>query len=123
MDLITVLANIERLLKAKKRSADAVSRAAGVNDAIRNLRRTVRGEIKAAPTARTIAAIAAELGVTVDYLMMPREKPDIQPAPGVREAILEKIKWLDQQREQALAELAALDEVEKARNAPKRRIR
>ena len=124
MDLATILQNIERLLKAKGRSAHAVSVAAGVPDAIRNLQRAVEGKIKAAPTARTISALAAELGVTVDELMTARKKPDVQAMPGVREAILEKIKWLDRQKEQALAELAALDEVEMSfRKAPRRKMR
>jgi hypothetical protein len=95
-----------------------------VPDAIRNLQRAVEGKIKAAPTARTISALAAELGVTVDELMTARKKPDVQAMPGVREAILEKIKWLDRQKEQALAELAALDEDEvSARKAPRRQKR
>lgn len=112
MDLAVVLQNIERLLELKQRSADAVSRAAGVPDAIRNLKRTVRGKIKAAPTMRTIAALADELKVSVDDLIRPRERIEIQPVPGMRETILKKIEWLDREKQQALDELEALEHAE-----------
>lgn len=124
MELAAVLENIERLLKAKKRSADEVSRAAGVPDAIRNLRRHLRGQIKAEPTTRTISALAEELGVTVDYLLSRRPAVHVEPAPGVREALLRQIDWHEQERQRAIDQLAALDEAESgARKTPKRKIR
>ena len=124
MDLGTVLHNIDLLLKADGRKADGVSRAAGVPDAIRNIRRVVKGEIKSTPNLRTITALATELGVSVDYLTQPRRKPEIKPMPGLREAILQKIQWLDQQKKQALEELAALEEAESAPRKPlKRKMR
>ena len=98
MDLAVILQNIEILLKTKGRKADPVSKAAGVPDAIRNLKRAVRGEIKSGPTLRTIAALAAELGVSVNDLTQPRRKPDVPPAPALRDMILKKLKWLEQQK-------------------------
>lgn len=120
MDLGIVLQNIDRLLETKGRNAHEVSRSAGVPDAIRNLRRAVKGEIKSTPTLRVIAALAEELGTSLNDLMQPRKKPEIQSAPGVRQAILEKIDWLDQQKQQALQELATLEDAEKPH---KRKIR
>lgn len=119
MNLPLILENIERLLKVRKRKADAVSRAAGVPDAIRNLRRAVEGKIKSSPTLRIIDAIARELGTDADSLM--REKIGVQPAPGMRDAILRQLEWLDQERERAMAQLEALDEAERVAAAPRKR--
>jgi transcriptional regulator with XRE-family HTH domain len=124
MELPVILQNIELLLEAKGRKAHSVSKAAGVPDAIRNLQRAVRGEIKSGPTLRTIAALAAELGVSVDELTRPRKRPVISSAPGVRDVILKKLVWLEQQKRDALEELAMLDEAEaEVKKAPKRKIR
>lgn len=124
MDLEIVLQNIELLLKAKGLKADRVSKEAGVPDAVRNLRRTVQGKIKSGFTLRTAAALATKLGVSVDDLINPRKRPHISLTPGIRDAILQKIEWLEQQKAQALDELAALDEAEfQLKKTPKRKIR
>lgn len=66
-----LLDNIERLLKLRKVSAHAASEAAGVPDAIRNLRRSVRGETKTKWNIDTLEAIAAELGTSSWELLRP----------------------------------------------------
>lgn len=71
MDHDVLLRNIEALLKAKKVSADAVSRQAKRPDAIRNLRRRVRGETDGSWTLDTLTDIAEVFGVPAWELMRP----------------------------------------------------
>jgi hypothetical protein len=66
-----LLANIERLLKAKKVSADALCKAAGTPDAIRNLRRRTAGEKTGSWKLDTLEAIAAALDTVPWELLRP----------------------------------------------------
>lgn len=66
-----LLDNVERLLKAKGVSADALSKAANSPDAIRNLRRRVAGEKQGSWKLDTLAAIAEALGTTPWELLRP----------------------------------------------------
>lgn len=119
MELAVVYANIIELLETKGLSADKVSRDAGVPDAIRNIKRRLDGGIKSRSlNIQTLDALAAQLGVTADYLKANHDQP--QSTPGsVREAILAKIAWLDRERAQAMAELSAIDQA--ATRKPKRK--
>lgn len=71
MDDKVLLNNINRLLKAKKVSADAVSKAADRPDAIRNLRRRVAGTFSGSWTLDTLADIARALQTTPWELLRP----------------------------------------------------
>ena len=71
MDHETLLANVERLLKASGKSADAVSKAAKRPDAIRNLRRRVAGEFNGSWTLDTLADIAKALKTSPWELLQP----------------------------------------------------
>jgi hypothetical protein len=71
MDDKILLANIERLLKAKNVSADAVSKSANRPDAIRNLRRRVAGTFNGTWTLDTLADIAQALGTSPWELLRP----------------------------------------------------
>lgn len=75
MDHNTLLENIERLLKAQKVSADAVSKAAKRPDAIRNLRRRVAGEFNGSWTLDTLADIAKALKTSPWDLLRPSGAP------------------------------------------------
>lgn len=66
-----LLENVERLIKAKKTSADKVSKNARAPDAVRNLRRRVKGETTTSWNLDTLAAIAEELGVSPWELLRP----------------------------------------------------
>lgn len=125
MDLAVIYENIQRLLKAKKAKGNAISKRAGVPDAIRNIKRKLNGQIKGdGITIRTLDAIAAELGVTADYLKTPFHKPLARETSGVRQALLDKISYLETERNRALLELEALDaEAITEKKASKRKIR
>jgi hypothetical protein len=71
MDLKILLDNIERCLRDQKVSAYYVSKRAKRPDAIRNLRRRVRGEFDGSITIDTLIDIAKELGVEPWELMRP----------------------------------------------------
>jgi hypothetical protein len=71
MDTTILLNNIERLLRANKTSAHAVSKKAGSEDAIRNLRRYAAGEIKGSWTLDTLEAVARALDTTSWELLKP----------------------------------------------------
>jgi transcriptional regulator with XRE-family HTH domain len=115
MDLATIYDNIQRLLRAKKLSANKASLLAGKPDAIRNIQRKLSGEIKGhGVTVDVLAAIAKVLGTTVDELQTPRDRLNVRPVSGLKEMLLAKISWLDKEREQALMELEALEEAEAA---------
>jgi hypothetical protein len=66
-----LLANIERLLKARGTTADAVSKAAKSPDAIRNLRRRVAGEKQGHWRLDTLEAIAQALDTSPWELLRP----------------------------------------------------
>lgn len=66
-----LLANIERLLKDKGVTADAVSRKAKRPDAIRNLRRRVEGEKLGSWKLDTLADIAVALDTSSWELLRP----------------------------------------------------
>ena len=68
MNLQAILARIERRLEELDRTPHAVSKAAGVPDAIRNLKRVVR-DGKGGITARTLSALAPALNMTVAHLL------------------------------------------------------
>jgi transcriptional regulator with XRE-family HTH domain len=115
MDLAIIYDNIQRLLRAKKLSANKASQLAGKPDAIRNIQRKLSGEIKGhGITIDVLASIAKVLGTTVDDLQTPRERISIRPVSGLKEMLLAKISWLDKEREQTLRELEALEEAEAA---------
>lgn len=63
--------NIERLLRERKASADAISKKAKRPDAIRNLRRRVDGEITGSWNLDTLSDIAAALGTSPWELLRP----------------------------------------------------
>jgi transcriptional regulator with XRE-family HTH domain len=105
MDHETLLANIERHLKAKKVSADAVSKLAKRPDAIRNLRRRVKGEFDGSMTLDTLIDIARALDVPPWELMRP---------PGTTASADELRDLIDQRIEERLAAPS---------NTPKRKIR
>jgi hypothetical protein len=71
MDDKVLLANIERLLKAQKVSADAISKSAKRPDAIRNLRRRVAGEFNGSWTLDTLGDIARALKTSPWELLRP----------------------------------------------------
>ncbi|MEN6535681.1 MAG: hypothetical protein ABFD89_18600 [Bryobacteraceae bacterium] len=125
MDLAVILENIERQLRIKKMSSDKASRLAGKPDAIRNIKRKLKGEIQGdGITVKTLEALAGALGSTVDELTTPRERINISPVPGLRDSIIAKLEWLDRERDRALQELSALDQAENsAKKAAKRKIR
>lgn len=66
-----LLANVERLLKARNATADAISRKAKRPDAIRNLRRRVQGEKQGSWTLDTLSDIAAALDTSMWELLRP----------------------------------------------------
>lgn len=105
MDHETLLANIERHLKTKKVSADAVSKLAKRPDAIRNLRRRVKGQFDGSMTLDTLIDIARALDVPPWELMRP---------PGAAASPDELRDLIDQRIEERLAAAA---------NTPKRKIR
>ncbi len=73
LDVLKVLlANLERLMKERGLSADALSRRAGVPDAIRNLRRAIESG-KGGTTLRTLAALAKVLNTTPAALLTPAD--------------------------------------------------
>lgn len=78
MDHKLLLDNIERLLRAQKVSADAVSKRAKRPDAIRNLRRRVDGEITGSWNLDTLSDIAAALQTSPWELLRP-------PGTGLQE--------------------------------------
>lgn len=67
----TLLDNIERLMKARRLSADALSKAAKRPDAVRNLRRRVGGEKQGSWTLDTLQNIARALETTPWELLRP----------------------------------------------------
>jgi hypothetical protein len=71
MDHQTLLQNIERALKAQKVSADYVSKKARRPDAIRNLRRRVRGETNTSMTLDVLSDVATVLGTSPWELLRP----------------------------------------------------
>lgn len=122
MDLAVIYENIERLLKAKKLSGNKVSNLAGKPDAIRNIKRKLAGEIQGqGVTVEVLSAIARVLDTTVDDLKRPHERITIQPQLGLKQQILDKLKWLDQERSRALQELEALEEAEIIAQKPLRK--
>lgn len=124
MDLSLILANIERLLALKGLKADKASRLAGKPDAIRNIKRKLKGEIKGTGvTVETLNAIAAVLGTDYAGLSTPRDQIQVRPVTGLREEIVRKIDWLDREKERALEELEALDRAERPEKKPAKRAR
>jgi hypothetical protein len=71
MDHDILLNNIERILKAKKVSADAISKKAKRPDAIRNLRRRVKGDYDGSWTLDTLTDVAAALEISPWELLRP----------------------------------------------------
>jgi len=71
MDDKLLLSNIERMLKAQKVSADAISKSAKRPDAIRNLRRRVAGEFNGSWTLDTLGDVARALKTTPWELLRP----------------------------------------------------
>lgn len=71
MDDRLLLANIDRLLKAKGVSGHAISVTAKRPDAIRNLRRRVQGQKQGSWTLDVLADIAAALGTSSWELLRP----------------------------------------------------
>lgn len=71
MNLKVLLANIDRLIRVNKTSANAVSKLAGSPDAIRNLRRYAAGELKGMWTLDTLESVAKALGTTSWELLRP----------------------------------------------------
>lgn len=121
MDLAVVYANIERRLRLLKMSAHKASTLAEAPDAIRNMKRKLKGEIKGdGITAQTLDALARVLNTTAEELKAAPPKPDIRPVAGLRETLLKKIEWLDRERERAMQELAALDDAEQRPQKRKR---
>jgi len=124
MELAPILDNIERLLRASGLSADFVSRESGHPDAIRNLRRRVRGELKGGITVQVVGDIASKLGVTANQLMEPREKVRVQRIPGLRGQLTAHLEWLDTERGRVIEQLEALEAAEiVARKGRKRKNR
>lgn len=108
MDHKVLLDNIERLLKAKKTSADAVSKKAGRPDAIRNLRRRVADEFTGSWNLDTLSDIAVALETSPWELLRP---------PG---AIPEGEEFRDYVRDVVEEQFAARERPQPAR---KRKIR
>lgn len=71
MDLAILLNNIDRLRRIAGLSDNALSKKAGKDDAIRNLRRYASGEIKGMWTLDTLEAVARALGTTSWELLKP----------------------------------------------------
>ena len=66
-----LLANIDRLIKAKRTTDNAVGIKAGKQDAIRNLRRYAAGELKGMWTLDTLEAVAKALETSSWELLRP----------------------------------------------------
>lgn len=73
---MVLLTNIKRLLRAKGLSADAISKKAGVPDAVRNLSRAVSGEKPGTWNLDTLYAIAKQLDVPAWELLRPAGAAD-----------------------------------------------
>lgn len=113
MDLGIVLENIERLLRVKKISAHKASTLAGRPDAIRNIQRKLKGGISGDGVSHKILEdLARVLGTSPEELQRPAHRIIVRPVTGLREALLAKIAWLDNERERALQELEALNHAE-----------
>lgn len=81
-----LLANIERLLKARNVSANAISTIAGSPDAIRNLRRRVAGGKTGSWNLDTLSAVAEALETTPWELLRP---PGARDHEAIREIVRE----------------------------------
>lgn len=125
MELKTISENIDRLLKLRGMSADEASRAAGHRDAIRNIRRKLKGEIKGeGVSAKIVSSLAKVFKVPVTELMEPHTRIEVPPVPGLRGQLLATLEFLDKERERVLSQLEALDAAEiTEQKAPKRKIR
>lgn len=122
MNYAVIYENIQYLLKDKGRSADEVSRSAGVPEAIRNIKRRLNQGIKGqGMNAATLEALAAELQVTTDYLKTPHDRPNTPVTGGMRDILLAQLAFLDQQRAQIAAELHKLDDGESRKIRKRRR--
>lgn len=117
MDLTAILANIEHRLRVMGISADEASRRAGRPDAIRNLRRKVRGDLTGGVNMGTMAALAKALDTTVPDLMRSDHPVSLTPVPGLREYLLKQRALIDEQ-------IAALDAAEfTAQRLKKKKVR
>jgi transcriptional regulator with XRE-family HTH domain len=122
MNLTVIMENIDRLLRVKKMSANKASDLAGKPDAIRNIQRKLKGEIKGKDVnVETLEALARVLGTTSADLRTKSSTVIVKPVQGLRESIQAKIEWLDKEREQALRELEALDRAEFEEMKPAKR--
>jgi transcriptional regulator with XRE-family HTH domain len=125
MDLKLILDNIDRLLRVKKLSQDKASRDSGHPDAIRNIRRKLKGEIKGKGlSVEIVKDLARVLGVSAAELMEPAERIEVPVVPGLRGALQAQLDYLDRERARVMDQLVALDEAETAgQKRQKRRIR
>jgi hypothetical protein len=100
MDLTAVLSNIEARLAELDKSADAVSRAAGKPDAIRNLRRAIKSG-KGGFTMKTLVALARALETSPEALLStsrPHLPADLDgDAAKMLDFLLEQRELLDNQ--------------------------
>ncbi|TAL43803.1 MAG: hypothetical protein EPN91_05460 [Salinibacterium sp.] len=71
MDVASLLTNIDRLLKAKRLSDNGASNLAGRPDAIRNLRRYAKGQIKGCWTIDVLDDVARALDTSSWELLRP----------------------------------------------------
>ncbi len=71
MDLTVLLNKIDRYLRIQKTTDNALSKKAGSQDAIRNLRRYASGEIKGMWTLDTLEAVARAMGTSSWELLRP----------------------------------------------------
>jgi hypothetical protein len=98
MDLAAVLAIIDR--ERGKRRDHAIEQLAGTPDAIRNMRRTLRGEARSEPTVRTLTALARALEIEPARLLeaaqgTPTDLPAIDQLRARREQLLRDVATLD----------------------------
>jgi SOS-response transcriptional repressor LexA len=95
-DLRRVLQRIEKRLKALDLTANAVSRAAGKPDAIRNLRRAVKDGGRTGVSTATVAALAPVLKTSAAWLteQIGPEDPAAATAPLADVRVVPLVSWV-----------------------------
>lgn len=92
MDLKVLLANIDRLIRIKQTTDNAVSKKAGKEDAVRNLRRYDSGELKGMWTLETLDKIAHALGTTSWELLRPPGALAVDNEETVRSIVRDELE-------------------------------
>lgn len=119
MELKTILANIDWRLRQEKLTDNEASDRAG--DAIRNMRRRVKGRKPGSPKLETLEKIAAVLHCTARDLMQPIPEENVRPIPGLKGQLLSQLAYLEQERARVLQQLAQLEQAEIPAEKPRRK--